>query len=78
VRVSRAIVGFYEWLPLLATPFAIYFLTDGFSHSLSLDVWLIIGLAVVVNIGWIAFHHSTRGMADFYKKYPGFRMKKHG
>ena len=78
MKVWRAIVEFYEWLPLLATPFAIYFLTDGFTRALELEIWLIIGLAVVLNIGWIAFHRYIRNMEVFLNKYPGFRMKKHG
>ena len=78
MKFWRAIVEFYEWLPLLAAPFAVYFLTDGFTQSLELELWLVIGLAVLLNIGWIVFHRYTRNMVDFYKKYPGFRMKKHG
>ena len=78
MRLWRAIVEFYEWLPLLALPFVIVVLTDWFSRSLELEIWLIIAVAAILNLGWIAFGRYTRNTADFLKKYPGFRMNKNG
>jgi hypothetical protein len=76
--IWNRIIQFFEWLPLLVTPFVIYFLTDGFTRPLKLEIWLIIGIAVVVNAGWIAMQRYARTTASFLEKYPGFRMRKNG
>ena len=76
--IWHRVIEFFEWLPLLVTPFVIHFLTDGFTRSLEIEIWLIIGAAVVINAGWIAFHRHLRNSAAFQEKYSGFRMKKHG
>jgi hypothetical protein len=41
-----------------------------------MELWLIIGFAVLVNLGWIGLMRWNRRMVDFLEKCPGFRMKK--
>ena len=67
-----------EWLPLVALPFVAWAWTEGFTRPLDLDLWLVLGLAALVNGAWIVFHRHVRLMAEFPKKFPGFRMKKDG
>ena len=66
----------FEWLPIIVAPFVVYVLTEGFTQNLSAELWLILGLATIVNVGWLALVRGQRRMVEFYKKYPGFRMKK--
>ena len=76
MKVGRLILDFLEWLPVLVAPLVIYWLTEGFTKSLSTELWLIIGFAAMVNIGWIGLMRGNRRMLAFYEKYPGFRWKK--
>jgi hypothetical protein len=65
-----------DWLPVLVTPFVIYWLTEGFTQPLSAELWLIIGIALLVNLGWIGLMRGSRRMLAFHEKYPGFGVKK--
>ena len=76
MRLWRFFLEFWEWLPVLAAPFVVYWLTEGFSETLSTELWLVIGFAVLVNLGWIGLMRWNRRMVAFHEKYPGFRMKK--
>jgi hypothetical protein len=76
VKLWRYFLEFWEWLPIVAAPLVIYWMTDGFTKSLSLELWLIIGFALLLNLGWIGLMRSNRRTIDFLKKYPGFRMTK--
>jgi hypothetical protein len=76
VNVWRYFVEFWEWLPVLAAPLIVYWLADGLTKPLSTELWLIIGFALLVNLGWIGLMRWNRRMVDFYEKYPGFRWKK--
>ena len=67
-----------EWLPLAALPFIAWAWTDGFTRSIDLDLWLVLGFAAFINLSWIVFHRYTRQLAEFPKKFPGFRMKNNG
>ena len=74
-RWHRA-VELLEWLPVLVAPLIVYWLTDGFTKSLSTELWVIIGLALLVDFGWVGLTRRNRRMVEFYERYPGFRMKK--
>ena len=76
MKVWRFILEFAEWLPIFLAPLIVYWLTEGFTTALSAELWLIIGLAVAINLGWIGFVRWNRGMVAFYEKYPGFRWKR--
>ncbi len=72
------VIYLFEWLPIVALPFAVAFLTEGFTHGLDFEIWLIIGAATAINLAWIYFGRWVRRSADFRKSYPGFRMKNDG
>ena len=76
MKVWRFLLEFWEWLPVLVAPLVVYWLTEGFTKSLSSELWLIIGFAVLVNLGWIGLMRWNRRMVAFQEKYPGFRMRK--
>jgi hypothetical protein len=76
VRIGRFFLEVVEWLPVLVAPLIIYWLTEGFTKSLTAELWLILGFAVLVNLGWIGLMRGNRRMLAFYEKYPGFRWKK--
>ena len=76
MRIGRVSLELLEWLPILVMPLAVYWLTEGFTESLSPELWLILGVALLVNLGWISLLRSNRRMVDFYEKYTGFRMRK--
>jgi hypothetical protein len=76
VRLGRSFLEILEWLPILATPFAVFALSDGLTKTLGLEVWLILGLAVAVNLGWIGLMKWNRRMVEFRARFPGFRVKK--
>ena len=76
MKILRAIREFWEWLPVLAMPVVVALLTDNFSRNLSAGIWIILGLALAVNLAWIGFVRFGQNTAEFYKKYPNFRMRK--
>ena len=76
MKLGRYILEFWEWLPIIVAPFVVYFLTEGFTQNLSVELWLILGLAMVANMGWLALVRGQRRLVEFCEKYPGFRMKK--
>ena len=76
MKVWRLFLDFWEWLPVLVAPLVVYWLTEGFTEALSAELWLIIGFAVLLNLGWIGLMRWNRNMVAFREKYPGFRVKK--
>ena len=77
MRLAR-VLEVVEWLPLAALPFIAWLWTDGFTHSLGPDLWLVLGFAALINGAWIVFHRHMRQLSEFPKKFPGFRMKNNG
>jgi hypothetical protein len=65
-----------EWLPIIAAPFAVYFLTEGFTQNLGAEVWLILAVIMLANLAWLLMFRWQRRFVEFCEKYPGFRMKK--
>ena len=78
MKIWRLIVEFWEWLPILATPFVIALLTDDFTRPLDTETWLILALILAVNVGWFGAMRWVRRSAEFHKKFSGFRMKRNG
>jgi hypothetical protein len=76
VRGWRLFRDVIEWLPILVVPLLIYGLTEGFTSSLSMELWLVLGFVVLINLGWIGLTRWNRHMLEFRQKYPGFRVKK--
>ena len=72
MRLWRYFLEFWEWLPILVAPLVVFWLTDGFTKSISLELWLIVGAAIVLNLAWIGLMRWNRHMVAFHEKYPGF------
>ena len=66
----------FEWLPIVAAPFVVYFLTEGFTQNLSAELWVILAVIMLANVAWLLLFRWQRRFVEFYEKYPGFRMKK--